>query len=134
MSYIVISVKNKYSGSELKRQTYLSTNDVEGVLGEHGTVKPACKSSNLKLALHSLGFINPSTNIICDENLVDHWVKMSTDKPYITFAMSMGNTSLSDTSQLLIPEKSVCKLKISSSSLFRLREINIGLRSPYGFF
>ena len=105
MSHIAISVKNKSSGSELKRQTYLSTNEVEGVLGENGTMKPGSKSSNLKLTLHSLGFINSSTNIICDENLVDHWVKMSADKPYITFATSMGNTSFSDTSQLFIPGK-----------------------------
>ena len=111
MAFIVISVKNKSSGSELKRQTYLSTNDVEGVLGEHGTIKAGSKSSNLKLTLHSLGFINPSTNIIGDDNLVDHWVNVSADKPYIAFTMSMGNTSLSDA--LFIPEKSVCKLKIS---------------------
>ena len=39
MSYIVISVKNKTSGSELKRQTYLSTNEVEGVSSENGTTK-----------------------------------------------------------------------------------------------
>jgi len=55
--------------------------------------------------------LNSSTNIICDENLVDHWVKVSADKPYIAFAMSTGNTSFSDTSQSFIPEKSVCKLK-----------------------
>ena len=109
MSYIVISVKNKSSGSGLKRQTYLSTNEVEGVLGEDGTMKPGSNSSNLKLTLHSLGFINSSTNVIGDASLVGHWVKASTDKPYIAFAMSMGNTSLSDT--LFIPEKSVCKLK-----------------------
>jgi hypothetical protein len=112
MSYIVIAVKNKSSDSELKRQTYLSTADVEGVLGEKGTMKSSSKNSNLKLTLHSLGFINPSTNVICDETLVDHWVKVSDDKPYIAFAMSMGNTSLSDTSQLFVPEKSVCKLNI----------------------
>src|SRR5436190_23524188 len=88
MSYIVISVKNKSSGSELSRQTYLSTNEVEGVPGEQGTMKPAYKSSNLNLTLHSLGFINPSTSVISDKNLVDHWVKVSADKPYIAFAMS----------------------------------------------
>lgn len=132
MSYIVISIKNKSSGSELKRQTYLSTNEVEGVLGEDGTMKPGCKSSNLKLTLHSLSFINPSTNIISDESLVNHWVKTSADKPYIAFSMSMGDTT--DTSQLFIAEESVCKLKLSSNSLFRLREVNIGLCSAYGVF
>ena len=106
MAYIAISVKNKTSGSELKRQTYLSTNEVEGVPSEHGTVKPGSKNSNLKLTLHSLGFINSSPTVISDENLVDHWVKVSADKPYIAFAMSMGHTS--ETSQLFIPEKSVC--------------------------
>ena len=132
MSYIVISVKNKSSDSELKRQKYLSTNEVEGVSSENGTTKPGCKNSNLKLTLHSLTFINPSTNVISDENLVDHWVKASADKPYIAFTMSMGNTS--DTSQLFIPEKPVYKLKLSSSSLFRHREIYIELRSAYGVF
>src|SRR5204863_8041846 len=76
MSHIVISVKNKSSGSELKRQAYLSTNEVEGVPGEHGTMKPACKNSNLKLTLHSLGFINSSNTVISHENLVNHWVKV----------------------------------------------------------
>ena len=132
MSYIVISVKNKPSDSELKRQTYLSTNEVEGVLGEDGIIKPGCKNANLKLTLHSLGFINPSTNVVSDENLVNHWVEASADKPYIAFTMSMGNVFLSDTSQLFIPEKTVCKLKISLSSLFRLKEVNIGLCSAYG--
>ena len=104
-------MKTKSSGTELKRQTYLSTNEVEGVPCENGTIKPGSKSSNLKLTLHSLAFINPSTNIMSDENLVDHWVKTSADKPYIAFAMSMGKTAAE--SQLFIPEKSVCKLKIS---------------------
>jgi hypothetical protein len=104
-------VKTRSGGSELKGQLYLSTNEVEGVPSEHGSMKPRSKSSNLRLTLHSLGFINPSTNIISDENLVDHWIKMSADKPYIAFAMSMGNTS--ETLQLFLPEKSVCKLKIS---------------------
>jgi hypothetical protein len=134
LAYIVISVKNKTSGAELKRQTYLSTNEVEGVPSEGGIMKSASRSSNLKLTLHSLGFINPSTNLISDENLVDHWVKPSADKPYIAFSMSMGDTSLDDTSQLFIPEKSVCELKILSSSLFRLREINIELFSVYEVF
>jgi hypothetical protein len=111
MSHMAISVKSKSSGTELKRQPYLSTNEVEGVPGENGTMKPGSKSSNLRLTLHSLGFINPSTNIISDDNLVDHWVKASADKPYIAFAMSMGKTATE--SQLFIPEKSVCKLKIS---------------------
>jgi hypothetical protein len=105
MAFIAISIKNKRSGSDPKRQRYLSTNEVEGVLGEKG-IKPASKSSNLKLTLHSLSFINPSINVD-DENLVDHWVQVSTDKPYIAFAMSMGDTSLSDTSKLLVPEKAV---------------------------
>ena len=39
MAYIVISVKNKTSGAELKRQNYLSTSEVEGVLGENETVR-----------------------------------------------------------------------------------------------
>jgi len=89
----------------------LTTDKVEGVPGEHREMKPRSKSSNLRLTLHSLGFINPSTNIISDDNLVDHWVKPSADKPYIAFAMSMGNTT--EASQLFIPEKPVCKLKIS---------------------
>ena len=110
MAFIVISVKNKSSGSELKRQTYLSTNEVEGVLVNMEN-KAGSKSSNLKLTLHSLAFINPSTNIIGDDNLVDHWVNVSADKPYIAFTMSMGNTAL--LIALPIPEKSVCKLKIS---------------------
>ncbi len=110
MSYIAISVKNKPSGWEVKQQTYLSANNVEGVLGEDGPMKPARNGSNLELNLHSLSFINPSTNVVCDKNLVDHWIKVSADKPYIAFTMSMGNTSLSDTSQLFIPEKLVCKL------------------------
>ena len=109
MAFMAISVKVKSSGSELKGQKYLSTNEVEGVPAEYGTIKPASKSSNLKLTLHSLTFINPSTNVLCDENLVGHWVQTSADKPYIAFSMSMGNTSLSD--ELFIPEKSVCKLK-----------------------
>jgi hypothetical protein len=125
MSYIVISVKNKSSDSELKRKIYLSINEVEGVPNEDGKLKPGCKNSNLKLTLHSLNFINPSNNVISDKRLVDHWVKVSADKPYIAFSMSMGNTSLSDMSQLFIPEKSVCSLEISSSSLFRLSEVNI---------
>jgi hypothetical protein len=111
VAFMVISVKNKTSGSELKRQAYLSRSEVEGVLGEHGTVKPGCKNSNLRLTLHSLGFINPSTTVIGDENLVDHWVKVSADKPYIAFTMSMGNPY--ETSQLFIPEKPVCKLELS---------------------
>jgi len=106
MAFIVISIKNKTSGSELTRQQFLSTSDVEGVLGDEGTVKPASRS-NLKLTLHSLGFINPSTSVIGDESLVNHWVKPSAIKPYIAFTMSMGNTLLSDKSQLFIPEKPV---------------------------
>src|SRR5215471_19061004 len=48
MSHIVISVKTKSSGSDLKRQMYLSTSGVEGVLGENGTIRPGYKGSNLK--------------------------------------------------------------------------------------
>ena len=112
MSYIVILVKNKSSDSEFKRQIYLSISEVDGVSGGDGKMKPGSKNSNLKLILHSLTFINPSTNVISNEKLVDHWIKASADKPYIAFTMNVDNTSLSDTSQLFIPEKSVCKLKI----------------------
>ena len=110
MSYIVISVKNNSTDAEPKRQRYLSTNEIEGVPGEQGMMKSTRKGSSLKLTLHSLAFINPATNIIGDENLVNHWIKVSADKPYIAFTMSMGNTSLSDKSQLFIPGKPVRKL------------------------
>jgi hypothetical protein len=130
MSHISIQIRCKTGGSELMRQQYLSTSEVEGVPNEQGIMKPASRS-NLRLTLHSLCFINPSTSIISDENLVNHWVNSSSAKPYIAFTMSMGNTSLSDDSQLFIPEKPVYKLKISPSSLFRVKQINIVLCSAY---
>ena len=135
MAYIAISVKTKTSGSDLKRQTYLSASEVEGIPCEQlEGIKPAHKNSNLRLTLHSLGFINPSSNVVNDKNLVNHWVKPSSDKPYIAFAMSMGNTSLSNTTQLLIPEKPVCICKISLNSLFRLRKMHIELCLVYRDF
>ena len=128
MSYIVISVKN-CDGTEGYDIEFLSKEAVEGVTAEkrednskkikrnnedkaEDTSKddPETKYAhcddnlNVRLTLHALKFINPDSVISATDN-DEVWVRPSEDKPYIAFAMSMGQTERKD--DLFLAEKDV---------------------------
>ena len=121
MSYIVISVKNRSAGSEGIEMNVLSKEAVEGVIAvknnkkrklhnpevgdkgdcnvevEKGDEKADARythcseSLNVRLTLHALKFINPGgvASVTDDDK---RWIEPSEHKPYIAFAMSMGDT------------------------------------------
>ena len=91
MSFIIISLKNR-DGNEMIREPFLTRECVEGVyrqsniesVGEHVTVA---------LTLNKFKFINPG-GIPGPVNISDDaWVQTAKDKPFIAFAMSLGDTA-----------------------------------------
>ena len=127
MSYIVISVKN-CEGTEGYQMEFLSKEAVEGVIVEvekrgkkrkiineakaedddkdEGKTKYThCDHNlNVRLTLHALKFINPDGVASATGN-DECWIKPSEDKPYIAFAMSMGETEREE--NLFVAEKDV---------------------------
>jgi hypothetical protein len=127
MSCIVISVKN-CEGTEGYQMEFLSKEAVEGVIVEVGKRgkkrkiineataedddKDEGKSKythcdhnlNVRLTLHALKFINPDGVTSATGN-DECWIRPSEDKPYIAFAMSMGETEREE--NLFVAEKDV---------------------------
>jgi len=126
VSFIVISIKN-CEGNEGYRMTFLPNEAVEGVITvesprkkrkiideakaddndqhELKTKYTCCdRNLNVRLTLHALKFINPNgvTSATGDDEC---WIKPSEDKPYIAFAMSMGETEREQ--NLFVGEKDV---------------------------
>ena len=131
MSFIMISLKNR-SGNDMIGEPFLTRQCVEGIYlsrqnGEKGKGRKNSKRVKkgkdgktgkrmivsvgdnvlVKLTLHSLKFINfkgiPSSRDISD----DAWIQTSKDKPFIAFAMSMGDTNREE--DLFVGEKSVIR-------------------------
>lgn len=126
MSIIVISVKSKTGDTDALRTKFLSKQDVEGIVGEGGGTIPANKNSNLRLTLNSLAFIKPDANTIADESLHGHWIQSTVNQPYIAFAMSLGDTHLTDGDKLFVPEKNVHPFLTPRNSLTRTTTIATG--------
>jgi hypothetical protein len=115
MSYIVISMKNR-GGTEHFKSTYLSKKGIEGVVAPENENKKRKfdkihvagegdgsryvhgDDSNLRLTLNAVKFINPRGVVSatdCDGRWIDsddRWIQSSEAKPYVAFAMSMGQT------------------------------------------
>jgi hypothetical protein len=110
MSYIVISINNCESTEGIK-STYLSKDAIEGVGAtkinnfkkrkvdnvqgggeEDGSQYVHNKESlDVRLTLHAVKFINPG-GVVSATDSEGRWIQSSEDKPYIAFAMSMGQT------------------------------------------
>jgi len=127
MSCIVISIKN-CEGTEGYQMEFLSKEAVEGVIvpvetrrkkrkiineataedndqDEPKTKYTHCDHNlNVRLTLHALKFINPDgvTSATGDDEC---WIRPTEDKPYIAFAMSMGETEREQ--NLFVAEKDV---------------------------
>jgi hypothetical protein len=119
MSYIVISVKN-CEGTKGDQMEFLSKEAVEGVIvevekrgekrkiideaeAEDETKYSHCNHNlDVRLTLHALKFINPDGVASATGNN-ECWIRPSEDKPYIAFAMSMGETERKE--NLFVAEK-----------------------------
>jgi hypothetical protein len=126
VSIIAISVKN-CEGTEGHEMEFLSKEAVEGVrvvaeqprdnskkrkrndgakAGDDQEIKYTHDDDNLniRLTLNALKFINPD-NVTSATDYNDCWIEPSSDKPYIAFAMSMGETERKE--NLFIAEMNV---------------------------
>jgi hypothetical protein len=108
MSYIVISLNNR-EGTEDIKLPYLSKDEIDGVVApktgnkkrkvdkvqdggeEDGSQYRHGKESDVRLTLHAVKFINPD-GVVSATDSEGRWIQSSKDKPYIAFAMSMGQT------------------------------------------
>jgi hypothetical protein len=111
MSYIVMSVKN-CKGTEDIAEKFLSKDAIEGVVlvpvetktkkrkvdevqgggkGGGSHYVHSNDSLNVRLTLNAVKFINPG-GVVSATDTEGHWIESSADKPFIAFAMSMGNT------------------------------------------
>ena len=127
MSCIVISIKN-CDGTEGYQMEFLPKEAVEGVIadverqqkkrkiineaeaGDYIKDEPKTKYThcdpnlNVRLTLHALKFINPDGVASATGN-DECWINPSEDKPYVAFAMSMGETEREK--NLFVAEKDV---------------------------
>ena len=101
VSYIVISIKN-HEGTELISERFLPRECVEGVLSDG---KPFQKDVNVALNLNKFKFINPDGIPGPVDISDDAWVQTGPEKPFIAFAMSLGDTERQ--ADLFIGEESV---------------------------
>lgn len=103
MSYIIISVKCRH-GNEMIRESFLTRDCVEGVPDTTNS-KTKGDDATVRLTLHKLKFINPGGIPGSGDISNDAWVETTKDKPFIAFAMSMGNTTR--TTKLFVGEENV---------------------------
>lgn len=118
MSCIVISVNNR-DGTEQVGLDFLSKDVVEGVIvlkdkdkakvggRDKAEAKYTHSGKNLNtwLTLHALKFINPDGVHTAGTDNDECWIRPTADKPYIAFAMSMGQTKRKE--KLFVAEKDV---------------------------
>ena len=103
MSYMVISIKN-CSGNDMIGEPFLLRECVEGVYGPTN-IASVGENVNVRLTLNKFKFINPG-GIPGEGDIPDDaWIETTKDKPFIAFAMSMGNTSRQ--TKLFVGEKNV---------------------------
>jgi hypothetical protein len=102
MSCIIISVKN-HSGNEMIELPFLSRECVEG--GSEQTSVKLVEDVTIRLALHKLKFINSKGTPRSGDVSDNAWIQTTKDKPFIAFAMSMGDTKRK--SDLFVGEKTV---------------------------
>ena len=103
MSYIILSIKNR-SGNEMIGEPFLTRECVEGVSGPK-KVKSVGENVTVKLTLHKFKFINPEGIPGSGDIPDDAWIQTTKDKPFIAFAMSMGDTARE--TDLFVGEKNV---------------------------
>jgi hypothetical protein len=109
MSYIVISTDNCEGIEDIESQS-LSKNAIEGVVASKTNKKNrrvnkvqgrgkddgsqyahSKESLDVRFRLHEVKFINPG-GVVSATDSEGLWIQSSEDKPYIAFAMSMGQT------------------------------------------
>jgi hypothetical protein len=90
MSYIIISIENR-DGNDMIGEDFLPRECVEGV-SSLGEIKPVRENVIVRLTLHKLKFINPRGIPGSGDISDDAWIQTTQDKPFIAFAMSMGDT------------------------------------------
>jgi hypothetical protein len=73
--------------------------------GEKVEIQPPNKHLNVRLTLNSLKFVNPGGIPDTRPTSIDSWIMPSKDKPFIAFAMSMGQTHREK--DLFVAEKNV---------------------------
>jgi len=103
MSYIIISVKNR-TGNEMVELPFLARKCVDGISDR--TDITSVENVTIKLGLEKLKFIN-SKGI---PGSGDAWPQTTKDKPFIAFAMSMGDTERE--TDLFVGEKKVIPLHL----------------------
>ena len=101
LSFMVISIKNS-EGNDMIREPVLPRECVEGVMSDG---KPYTKDVNVALTLNKFKFINPDGIPGRVGTSDDAWVQTGPEKPFIAFAMSLGDTERR--ANLFIGEKTV---------------------------
>lgn len=104
MSVIIISIKNR-GGTEMATEPFLTKECVEGVYSSGNHVESVGKGILVRLTLHKLKFINPKGIPSSGDISDDAWIQTTIDKPFIAFAMSMGNTHRKE--KLFVGEQNV---------------------------
>lgn len=91
MSFMFISVNN-CSGNDMINEPFLPRECVEGVYGPTN-ITSVEKNVNVRLTLNKFKFINPGGIPGSGDIPEDVWIQTTNDKPFIAFAMSMGDTA-----------------------------------------
>ena len=109
----VIALKDKGKGKGKGKEKVKAKQSQVGGQDEAEAKYTHCDDNlNIRLTLHALKFINPDGVYAAGTDNDECWIKPTADKPYIAFAMSMGQTERKE--NLFVAEKDVT----SYTSLF----------------
>ena len=86
------------------KEPFLTRECVEGVVSS-GKIEPVREDVLVRLTLHKLKFLNPEVIPGSGDIADDAWIQTTKDKPFIAFAMSMGDTERED--HLFLGEENV---------------------------